>query len=50
MPVCDVGFHGRIGRVGKAKGEKCNRCWIYSEKLGTNPDHPAICERCVKKI
>ena len=36
--------------VGKAKGEKCNRCWIYSEHLGTNPDHPTICERCIPKI
>ncbi len=36
--------------VSKAKGEKCNRCWIYSEQMGTNPEHPAICERCVNKI
>ena len=43
-------IEGLFVAVGKAKGEKCNRCWIYSENLGTNPDHPAICERCVKKI
>ena len=36
--------------VTKAKGEKCNRCWIYSEYLGTNPEHPTICERCVTKV
>ncbi|MDD5169773.1 MAG: class I tRNA ligase family protein, partial [Syntrophales bacterium] len=36
--------------VSKAKGEKCNRCWIYSEHLGINPEHPTICERCVTKI
>jgi len=36
--------------VGKAPGAKCQRCWIYSEKLGTNPDHPEICERCAVRI
>ncbi len=33
-------------RVGKAAGEKCERCWIYSEELGTNPAHPKACPRC----
>ncbi|SHN66647.1 isoleucine--tRNA ligase [Desulfovibrio litoralis] len=33
-------------KVEKAKGEKCARCWIYSEELGTNPEHPTICPRC----
>jgi isoleucyl-tRNA synthetase len=35
----------RIG-VAKAPGAKCERCWIYSEELGTDPAHPAICPRC----
>ncbi|MDP3049882.1 MAG: zinc finger domain-containing protein, partial [Eubacteriales bacterium] len=29
-----------------AGGHKCARCWIYSEQVGTHPDHPEICPRC----
>lgn len=36
--------------VEKAKGQKCQRCWNYSELVGSNKDHPALCERCVKAI
>ncbi|NLE25291.1 MAG: isoleucine--tRNA ligase [Clostridiaceae bacterium] len=30
----------------EADGEKCERCWIYSETVGHNYDHPTLCERC----
>ena len=30
----------------KAKGDKCSRCWNYSEEVGSFPDHPELCERC----
>ena len=30
--------------VGKARGNKCGRCWIYSESLKSDADGP--CERC----
>ncbi len=33
-------------KVSAAKGEKCERCWIYSEEMGTNPEHPTLCPRC----
>ncbi len=36
--------------VGKARGEKCLRCWIYDENLGTDPDHPQTCPRCTKVL
>ncbi|MDL2307565.1 isoleucine--tRNA ligase [Desulfovibrio sp. OttesenSCG-928-C06] len=32
--------------VAKAKGEKCARCWIYSEELGGNAKYPDVCPRC----
>jgi isoleucyl-tRNA synthetase len=35
----------RIG-VAVAPGEKCERCWKYSEELGTDAAHPALCPRC----
>jgi isoleucyl-tRNA synthetase len=30
----------------KAQGEKCERCWCLSKYVGTNHDHPTLCERC----
>jgi isoleucyl-tRNA synthetase len=36
--------------VAKAGGTKCNRCWIYSENVGKSPEHPTICERCLKNL
>lgn len=32
--------------VERAKGEKCERCWIYSENLGVDAAHPTLCPRC----
>ena len=30
----------------KADGAKCERCWNYSEAVGTFVEHPTLCERC----
>ena len=49
-PFASKEIDGLFVGVGKALGQKCNRCWIYSEHLGTNPEHPTICERCITKI
>ena len=32
--------------VEHAAGGKCERCWTWSEKVGTLPQHPGVCERC----
>ncbi len=32
--------------VQNALGQKCERCWIYSEELGTNPNYLDLCPRC----
>jgi len=32
--------------VNKAPGDKCERCWIYSEAVGEDEIHPTLCERC----
>jgi isoleucyl-tRNA synthetase len=37
-------------RVEKARGEKCQRCWNYSEAVGKDDPHPTLCERCVKAV
>jgi isoleucyl-tRNA synthetase len=36
--------------VAKARGEKCARCWIHDENLGTDPAHPQVCPRCTKVL
>ncbi|PEZ10229.1 isoleucine--tRNA ligase [Bacillus sp. AFS018417] len=32
--------------VAQATGETCERCWVVSETIGSNADHPTLCERC----
>ncbi len=29
---------------------KCERCWTWSSRVGEDPDHPALCERCAPVI
>ena len=36
--------------VSKADGQKCERCWHWETDVGTNPEHPTICARCVKAV
>jgi isoleucyl-tRNA synthetase len=36
--------------VEKARGAKCERCWIYDESIGADPAHPTVCGRCVKNL
>ena len=36
--------------VKKASGEKCERCWIYSDDIGDDPDHPTLCARCASVV
>ena len=33
-----------------APGEKCERCWMYSETVGEDPNHPHICHRCSENL
>jgi isoleucyl-tRNA synthetase len=32
--------------IGRAPGDKCERCWGYFTDLGTDTEHPALCPRC----
>lgn len=36
--------------VEKALGVKCERCWIYSESVGCNKEHPTVCDRCLTNL
>ncbi|HVQ77925.1 MAG TPA: isoleucine--tRNA ligase [Candidatus Binatia bacterium] len=34
IPAADLGWR------------KCERCWTWSERVGVDPDHPTLCDRC----
>ncbi len=36
--------------VQKATGVKCERCWNYRGTVGTFPEHPTLCDRCVEAV
>jgi isoleucyl-tRNA synthetase len=36
--------------VERAPGAKCERCWTWSEKVGTLPAHAGVCERCASVL
>jgi isoleucyl-tRNA synthetase len=36
--------------VSKADGQKCERCWHWETDVGSNPEHPTICGRCVAAV
>jgi isoleucyl-tRNA synthetase len=37
-------------QVSAAPGVKCERCWYYSEELGTDAAHPTICPKCTTAV
>jgi isoleucyl-tRNA synthetase len=37
-------------RVERAEGEKCERCWNYSTRVGESSRYPTACERCVEAL
>lgn len=55
--VCDNAdgdFKGELEGVSmtveKANGEKCERCWVYSDTVGKDSEHPTLCSRCLGVI
>ena len=49
-PFQSEGVKGLTVGVEKALGVKCERCWIYAESVGSDKDHPAICDRCLANL
>jgi len=37
-------------RVERARGDKCARCWNYSEQVGQDSRYPSVCERCSRAL
>jgi isoleucyl-tRNA synthetase len=36
--------------IGRAPGVKCERCWKYTEDVGSSPDLPTVCAACAAAI
>lgn len=36
--------------IQKAHGEKCERCWNYSARVGESEKYPTVCERCLPAL
>ncbi|MBV9959184.1 MAG: isoleucine--tRNA ligase, partial [Acidobacteria bacterium] len=36
--------------IERASGEKCERCWNYSTRVGESMRYPTACERCVEAL
>ena len=37
-------------KVEQAKGEKCERCWMYSTTVGEDKENPTICHKCSEAL
>jgi isoleucyl-tRNA synthetase len=37
-------------QVERARGEKCERCWNYSTRVGEFERYPTVCERCAAAL
>ncbi len=48
----DVAFEGDdvSVTVEKSAHPKCERCWIYSETVGQDKEHPTLCSRCASVL
>ncbi|MGH9970656.1 MAG: isoleucine--tRNA ligase [Pyrinomonadaceae bacterium] len=46
----EQGAGGVVIRVQRALGEKCERCWNYSTRVGESARYPTVCERCVAAL
>jgi len=36
--------------IEKADGQKCERCWNYSVRVGEFKEYPTVCERCYEAL
>ena len=47
-------FHGDVAglsvTIAKADGEKCERCWKFSDTVGQDAEHPTLCAHCAQTM
>jgi isoleucyl-tRNA synthetase len=46
----DSEMPGLAIRVTASSHGKCVRCWHHREDVGTHPEHPELCGRCVENV
>lgn len=46
----ETSIDGLTITISKADGEKCERCWGYSNSVGENHEHPTLCARCASVL
>jgi len=51
IKVAEIAKEGGVWiRVQASTAPKCERCWHHRPEVGSNPDHPTICGRCVDNV
>jgi len=48
--VSESGVNGVEVAIFPAEGQKCERCWNYSTRVGESSRYPNVCERCVAAL
>ncbi len=43
-------FENLTVQVSRARGDKCARCWCYTESRGIDPRHPELCPKCTHAV
>jgi isoleucyl-tRNA synthetase len=46
----DTEMSGLSVRVSASGHAKCVRCWHHRADVGTHPEHPLLCGRCVENL
>jgi isoleucyl-tRNA synthetase len=46
----DTGVDDVTIKILAAEGDKCERCWNYSTRVGESTQYPTVCERCVTAL
>ena len=46
----ESGVNGVEVAIFPAEGQKCERCWNYSTRVGESSRYPNVCERCVAAL
>jgi isoleucyl-tRNA synthetase len=51
VKVAEIAKEGGVWvRVQAKTAPKCERCWHHRDEVGSNPEHPTICGRCVDNV
>jgi isoleucyl-tRNA synthetase len=43
-------FEGLAVRIEPARGQRCARCWCYTEQRGADAGHPELCPKCASAV